>query len=291
VAEKKCLAFFLATLFIEYMSDTLLLLRLEHRNLSRLLGLIEDQVAAADAGAPLDKNLLGLAWEYFSDYPDLCHHPKEDLVYELLRKRDPGSCAGLKNLTSEHVRLRELTRVFGDAVRRLGEAPPSPEAAPSAEPAAREVIRDFTRRYRKHMREEDEHFFPLAEQKLSKDEWATLDFAVFDRDDPLLANAAEHRFAALRQRIEEATKLGRARGRVLDAGHRLRALSGLESFNELMKSGGTPFRLSGFAGGGYGLEHGHELVLFIPECSAERAAWCAYAYLCGRGWPWTTPIP
>lgn len=222
------------------MPDTLLLLRLEHRNLSRLLGLIEDQVAAADAGAPLDKNLLGLAWEYFSDYPDLCHHPKEDLVYEFLSKRDPGSCAGLKNLTSEHVRLRELTRTFGEAVRCLREAAPSPEAPQSAEAAAREVIRDFTRRYRQHMREEDEHFFPLAEQKLSKNEWATLDFAVFDRDDPL-ANAAEHRFAALRQRIEEATKLGRARGHVLDAGNRLRALSGLESFNELMKSGGHRF--------------------------------------------------
>ncbi len=43
------------------MPDTLLLLRLEHRNLSQLLGLIEDQVAAADAGAPLDTNLLSLA--------------------------------------------------------------------------------------------------------------------------------------------------------------------------------------------------------------------------------------
>ena len=268
------------------MPDTLLLLRLEHRNLSRLLGLIEDQVAAADAGALLDKNLLGLAWEYFSDYPDLCHHPKEDLVYEFLSKHEPGSCAGLKNLTSEHVRLRELTRTFGEAVRRLPEAPQSPEAPQAAEQAAREVIRDFTRRYRQHMREEDEHFFPLAEQKLSVDEWAALDFAVFDRDDPLLANAAEHRFAALRQRIEEAIKLGRARGHVLDAGNRLRALSGLEGFNELMKSGGTPFRLNGFAGGGYGLEHDQELLLYIPECSAERAAWCAYSYLCGRGWPW-----
>ncbi len=265
------------------MPDTLLLLRLEHRNLSQLLGLIEDQVAAADAGAPLDTNLLSLAWEYFSDYPDLCHHPKEDLVYELLSKRDPGSCAGLKNLTSEHVRLRELTQRFGEAVRRLREYPQA------AEPGAREVLREFTQRYRQHMREEDERFFPLAEKKLSKDEWATLDFAIFDRDDPLFANATEHRFSALRQRIEAATKEGRARGNVLDAGKRLRGLSGLESFNELMESGGTPFRLNSFAGGGYGLEHDHELLLYIPECSAERAAWCAYSYLCGRGWPWSPP--
>jgi hemerythrin-like domain-containing protein len=265
------------------MSDTLLLLRLEHRNLSQLLGLIEDQVAAADAGAPLDRDLLSLAWEYFSDYPDLCHHPKEDLVYELLSRRDPGSCAGLKNLASEHVRLHELTETFGEAVRRLREEPQV------AEPGAREVIREFTQRYRQHMRDEDERFFPLAERQLSGDEWATLDFAIFDRDDPLVDNAAEQRFSALRQRIEAVTKEGKARSYVLDAGNRLRGLSGVESFNELMKSGGTPFRLNSFAGGGYGLEHARELLLYIPECSAERAAWCAYCYLCGRGWPWSPP--
>jgi hypothetical protein len=37
------------------MPNTLFLLRLEHGNLSKLLGLIEDQVAAADAGKPMDE--------------------------------------------------------------------------------------------------------------------------------------------------------------------------------------------------------------------------------------------
>ncbi len=263
------------------MPDTLLLLRLEHRNLSQLLGLLEDQVSAAAAGAPLDGDLLTLACEYFSDYPDQCHHPKEDLLYELLSRRDPGSCAGLKNIAVEHVRLHELTEKLGEAVRRLREAPQAGQRE------AREVIRDFTRRYRQHMREEEHRFFPLAEKHLSGEDWAALDFAVFDRDDPLLDNATEKRFSALRQRIDAATKHGKARGHVLDAGNRLRELSGLDSFNELMLSAGTPFRLGALAVGGYGLEHDRELLLYIPECAAERAAWCAYCYLCGRGWPWS----
>ena len=58
------------------MSNTLVLLRLEHGNLSKLLGLIEDQVTAADAGRLMDEELLRLAAEYFSDYPDRCHHPE-----------------------------------------------------------------------------------------------------------------------------------------------------------------------------------------------------------------------
>jgi hemerythrin-like domain-containing protein len=263
------------------MPDTLLLLRLEHENQRKLLDLIEDQVATADAGAPMDEELLSLACEYFSDYPDRCHHPKEDLVYKLLSKRDPESCAGLRNLLAEHLRLHEHTAAFAEAVRRMREEPQT------AEPSAREVIREFTQRYRQHMRDEEEQFFRLAEERLLKDDWATLDFAILDQNDPLSDDAAEERFSALRKRIVTRAEEGKARRSVLEAANGLRGLSGIRSFNESMKSAGQPFRLARFAEGGYGLERDRELLLYVPECSAERAAWwCAYCYLCGRGWPW-----
>ena len=263
------------------MRGTLFLLRLEHGELSKLLGLIEDQVAAADAGSPMDEELLRLACEYFSDYPDRCHHPKEDLVYELLSKRDPDSCAGLRDLIADHRRLHELTGAFAEAVRRVREEPQA------AEPSAREVIRKFTEHYRQHMRDEEERFFRLAEERLSKDDWETLDFTMFERDDPLLFDhVTEERFSALRRRIETLAEQGKARRSVFDAANGLRGLSGIESFNDSMKSAGEPFRLARFAEGGYGLEHDRKLLLYVPACSAERAAWCAYCYLHGRGWPW-----
>jgi len=155
------------------MFDTLFLLRLEHGNLSRLLGLIEDQAAAAEAGMPMDAELLSLACEYFSDYPDRCHHPKEDLVYKLLSKRDPLSCSGLRDLIAEHRRLHELTEAVSAAVRRMREQPQTAEAR------VRELLREFTQHYRHHMRNEEEHFFRLAEERLSKDDWDALDFAMF----------------------------------------------------------------------------------------------------------------
>lgn len=267
------------------MPDTLLLLRLEHDNQRKLLELIEDQVAAAGTGAQMDEELLGLACEYFSDYPDRCHHPKEDLVYKLLSKRDPESCAGLRKLIAEHLGLHEHTGAFAEAVRRMR------EERQAAEPSAREVIREFTQRYRQHMRDEEEWFFPLAEGRLLKDDWANLDFAIFDRDDPLFCNAAEERYSALRRRIEKLAEEGKARRSVIEAANGLRGLSGIESFNESMKSAGLPFRLARFAEGGYGLERDRELLLYVPECSAERAAWCAHCYLCGRGWPWIRQHP
>ncbi len=264
------------------MPDTLFLLRLEHGNQSKLLGLIEDQVAAAEAGTPMDEELLNLACEYFLDYPARCHHPKEDLVFKLLSKRDPESCSSLRDLLAEHRRLNELTEAFADAVHRVREEPPA------AKPSPREVIREFTERYRQHIRDEEERFFRLAEERLSQDDWDTLDFVMFDRDDPLFDHATEERFSALGRRIERVAEHGKVRRSVvIDAADGLRGLSGIESFNDSMKLAGQPFRLARFAEGGYGLERDRELLLYVPECSAERAAWCAYCYLRGLDFPGT----
>lgn len=261
------------------MRDTLFLLRLEHGNLSKLLGLIEDQIALADAGKRMDTELLQLAAEYFCDYPDRCHHPKEDLVYEMLSARHPDSCASLRDLTADHRRLHELAQAFADAVRRLREEPQSPGASP------RQVILEFTQHYRQHMQLEEERFFSLAEERLSRDDWDSLDFTMFEQDDPLFDHVAESRFSALRGRIEALAERGKARRSILEAADRMRELSGIDSFNESMRSAGQPFRLARFAEGGYGFESDRELLLYIPECSEERAAWCAYCYLRGLRLP------
>jgi len=257
------------------MADTLVLLRLEHSNLSRLLGLIEDQVSAGDAGRTMDEELLSLACEYFSDYPDLCHHPKEDLVYRLLSKRDPDSSVGLRDLLADHRRLHELTEAFTAAVRRMRAQPQGAKL----DPDLRKVMREFAEHYRQHMHSEEERFFRLAEDRLSESDWATLDFAMFDRDDPLFDHVAEERFTELQHRIEKVAEDGKARRTVFEAANGLRALSGVESFNASMRSAGRPLRLARFAEGGYALERNGQLLLYVPECSEERAAWCAYCYL------------
>lgn len=260
------------------MRDTLSLLRLEHWNLSKLLGVIEEQVALAAGGEPMDEELLRLAAEYFCDYPDRCHHPKEDLVYQLLVKRDPAVRAELRDLIADHRRLHELAQAFADSVH-----PPAGHCAVAA-PAARDVIVQFTHHYRQHMRLEEERFFRLAAERLSRDDWDLLDFTMFDEDDPLFDSATERRFAGLRGRIEALAERDKARRAVVEAAAELRELTGIESFNERMTAAGRRARLLAIPEGGYGLEIDRELVLHIPDCPAERAAWCAYCFLQGSHW-------
>ena len=259
------------------MPNTLLLLRLEHGNQGELLNLVERQLAAVQRGQALDYDLLNSVADYFSDYPDQCHHPKEDLVYEMLRRRDPASSAGLYDLLADHKRLHELTERFAIAVRQGYE---NPDTTP--DPKVIETLTEFTVHYRKHMRMEEDQFFTLAENRLSESDWEEIDFNLYDRNDPLFDHAAEERFTALKHRIDGLAEQAAMRQAAFDSATGLKGLSGIESFNASMKAAGQPFRLVRFAKGGYTLEGDSGLLLYIPECSAERAAWCAFFFCRGR---------
>ena len=56
-------------------------LREDHRNLTRLLDLLENECRdIPDEGEP-DMDLLHDIMHYMTVYPDAIHHPREDLVY------------------------------------------------------------------------------------------------------------------------------------------------------------------------------------------------------------------
>ena len=75
-------------------------LQLDHRNMTRLLDLLRRELDAYRAGQALDVDLLGSIMEYSLHYPDLCHHPLENLIYEKLVQRDPAAGAKVGDLTN-----------------------------------------------------------------------------------------------------------------------------------------------------------------------------------------------
>jgi hemerythrin-like domain-containing protein len=101
------------------MPDAIMILQLEHRRIGKLLGLIQQQVTNIYRRAPVNNRLLQIAFEYLSDYPDQCHHSKEDVLYRKLVSRLPDLVPSLNNLAEEHEKLQDLTRnlcqVIGEA--------------------------------------------------------------------------------------------------------------------------------------------------------------------------------
>lgn len=260
----------MATGYLSTMSDTILLLQLEHRHADRLLNLIEQQV---DLGSQCDLEVLGDIAAYFLDYPDLCHHPIEDSVFRHLQAKDPAAATGLEPLLEEHEYISELGRSFAKMVNDAQQ-----NSAPPNEPFMEEAAY-FAKRYRQHMHSEEQEFFPLAQRTLDHEDWAQIEFDLFDRKDPLYDNATESRFRALRARIESHVGPSMDRAAALHSARELHQINDISAFNERMSATGRDYCLVPRDNGGYSLNRNDQTVIDIPPCSEARAAWCAWFFL------------
>jgi hemerythrin-like domain-containing protein len=73
------------------MTELLEILREEHRSIETLLGVLERELNIFDRAERPDYEVVQAVIEYFEDYPDCCHHPKEDVVFAKLKHRDPAA--------------------------------------------------------------------------------------------------------------------------------------------------------------------------------------------------------
>jgi len=179
------------------MPDTIVMLQLEHKTLSSLLALADSQLQKIESGKSKDFALLHKILEYFCDYPDACHHPKEDAVFRRLLQRNPEVAADIGNLISSHDDLSTLTRQVGAMVQQAHEMSDTPTDD------VVESMREFISAYREHIRSEEVGFFPAASTILTREDWDLIDYSVFERDDPIFDVATEGRFRDLREAIFE----------------------------------------------------------------------------------------
>ena len=177
------------------MSAAMEILDQDHRNLERLLNALERQVFHHEQSEETDFDIIKAVVDYCLTYPDLCHHPKEDLVLRQLRIRRPDAADSVGDLEEEHRRLAETTRHFAAAVHQV---------LRSGQPADREfgqAGRDFLRAYRRHMEMEEVAFFPLAEKHLTTEDWNVVDREIEQMVDPLFGGRVEERYKVLRNEI------------------------------------------------------------------------------------------
>lgn len=173
------------------MADIIGELRKEHANIHQLLDVLERQVERTERGVPIDEDIVEAVVDYFQSYPDLYHHPKEDLLYRQLRVRNPQAAMGISDLQEEHETVAARTREFAIAVRALLERGQNP--LPDFIDLARNFI-DFQRR---HMEDEERVFFPTVAAQLTREDWAEVAARMTDHDDPLFGRDVGERYQVL----------------------------------------------------------------------------------------------
>lgn len=179
------------------MNDFIEGLRREHRNIESLLHVMERELAVFAGGDRPDYDVIRGVIDYFKDYPDLCHHPREDLVFEKLKLRDPTAARKIGDLDGAH----------REGARRLHRVAETVDAVLQDQEVLRQsvddIVRDFIDHQRDHIAMEERLFFPAALNALRAADWADLALHLGDRADPFGRLDFEQRFNTLRRNLLE----------------------------------------------------------------------------------------
>jgi hemerythrin-like domain-containing protein len=188
------------------MSNSIALWQGEHVNFAAVLVLLEDHLDLFHQGKNPDYEMMLDIMFYMTHYPDVLHHPREDLAFARILELDINSRPIVDDLTEQHARLK----AFGEALVRSLEnvVNGSITSRDSVEVPGRAYIAEF----RNHMLKEETAILPLASKLLSEADWAAIGAAVRHIDDPLFGPKGEERYASLREQITREARASKARG-------------------------------------------------------------------------------
>ncbi|HKH81246.1 MAG TPA: hemerythrin domain-containing protein [Methylovirgula sp.] len=170
-------------------------LRQEHRNIEKLLLVLEQELSIFDRAERPDYEVVWAIISYFEVYPDVYHHPREDMVFKKLKARDPAAAANIGDLAAEH-------RSDAERLRRVVQAVESVLADREVpRHTVDDIIRDFIVHERRHIAMEERDFFPAAVKALQPQDWAEIASTLTDQRDPLFSEIVDERFDAVRKHI------------------------------------------------------------------------------------------
>ena len=191
------------------MSEIVVRLCREHRNIGALLDMLERMLDGLESGsdAPGDIGLMRDIMTYMIRFPDHTHHPMEDLMFERMRARGlaPQTEHTIGKLLHEHASLRRKGEALHLALLRLE------DGARPERPALVAMGRDYVEFLRFHARLEERTVFVEAESLLGDADWTQIAQAFEERTDPVFGPRVDMEFRALYQHIKNTAYL-RERG-------------------------------------------------------------------------------
>ena len=167
----------------------------EHQNIEKLLRVVEHELEIFDSSGRPDYEILQTIIQYFQDYPESCHHPKEEMIFVKLKARDPAAAKLFGDVEAEHELEARRLRSFARAV----------DSILADQEFLREsfhlAVHDFVEHQRQHLRKEEQLLFPAAIKALRPQDWREIDARLDDRKDPLFNSVVEEKFHNLQRTI------------------------------------------------------------------------------------------
>lgn len=170
-------------------------LQIDHRNMRQLLRILEEEIESYANRGTCDFDLMRQIVEYTLHYPNLIHHPREEMLFRRLLERDPASKGLVGDLTKEHEELARLTHRFAAALHNVAHDVELPRALFA------KVAEEYLTRSRQHMDTEEHKFFPRLMVVFRDEDWEQFNNLATRGYDPLFGTAIEDHYKKLYQRI------------------------------------------------------------------------------------------
>ena len=163
----------------------------EHGYISSLLNTLEEQTERLQPGKVPDYALLRDIIDYLLHYPDKYHHPREDLIFQSLKRGNKQFGSKYERLQCEHSMLHNLNEQLFFELTHVIDGQPVDRAA------LHRSINEYIEAYRSHLSYESQEIFPFAQDRLTKTMLKKIEAKTRYRDDPLFSDDIHQKYARL----------------------------------------------------------------------------------------------
>lgn len=178
-------------------------LQTDHRNLRRVLTVLEQEIAkydtedTQDADTP-DLSLIMEIMDYMHTYPEFYHHPLEEAAFDCLETHRLASSSKTRMIRSDHDQLEREGNELRSLMRRIH------FGQPVAIDQVHQALSDYTWHMREHMRQEEELVFPLFE-RLDDDSDRAIRDTIRHRHDPVFDEHKQEQYDVLLSRLNDSS--------------------------------------------------------------------------------------
>jgi hemerythrin-like domain-containing protein len=172
------------------------IIREEHTAIACVIHSLEYVAQRLEEGGKPNFRLLHAMLEFIDEYPEKCHHPKENrYLFKILRERSPSAGRLLDELETEHTRGDELLKDLRRALERYE------LEGRSALAAFNQLVTRFAEFHWQHITKEEDVLMPIARKVLTDADWREISEAFLKNDNPLAGLNPKEHYAQLFDRI------------------------------------------------------------------------------------------
>ncbi len=175
----------------------------EHKYMTKLMNVLREQTDIIDEGGTPDLNIMNDVARYMSEFSDISHHPREDIIYRKLAARDASNKEEVIDLLIEHESTAKKTESLLSSIREALHNPTQENIK-----SVHFRCEDYISTLNAHMDLEESQIFPRILEVLSDADWADIIHDIQPDKDPLFGKIVEKRYQDLFEAVSR--EMGRA---------------------------------------------------------------------------------